>query len=86
MPSTCCRNPEALEKWPGVGQGGRQRAGGKPRYTMFTLKGCIWTGSKKSAEYKKLLLGNDSGALDDLAESALKSESDSSGCLVLHLA
>lgn len=47
--------------------------GGKPRYTVYSLKGCMWTGSKKSAEYKKLLLGNDSGALDDLAASALKS-------------
>ena len=47
--------------------------GGKPRYTVYSLKGCIWTGSKKSAEYKKLLLGNDSRALDELAASALKS-------------
>ena len=53
--------------------------GGKPRYTVYSLKGCIWTGSKKSAEYEKLLLGNDNRALDDLASSALlKSESDSS--------
>ena len=34
--------------------------------------------SSCDAEYKKLLLGNDSKALDDLASSALKSESDSS--------
>ena len=31
-----------------------------------------------SAEYKKLNLGNNSRALDDLAESALQSESDNS--------
>ena len=70
MPSSCCRNQEALEKWP---------AGRQAEIHSVHIEGLHpWTGSKKSVEYKKLLLGNDSRAVGDLAESPLKSESDSS--------
>ena len=42
--------------------------GGNPRYTVYTLKGCVWSGLKNSPAFKALL-SSDSTALDRLAAS-----------------